>query len=79
MKITLTGFKDIKKELPEDFDVCVLILKNGVYTAGCWDTGLYATEDGSPGCFRQGCGGVIDFKYVKYWLPIEKIERSFIL
>ena len=52
-EITLTGFRFIKDMLPQDFEVCIIIEKNGQLSAGCWDTGLWSTENGKAGSFRQ--------------------------
>lgn len=45
-KITLTGFHFIKDMLPHDFEVCLIIEKNGHLSAGCWNTGSWSTENG---------------------------------
>ena len=71
-EITLKGFSFIKDKLPDDFEVCLLVLKDGRLSAGCWDTGMWSTENGKPGCFRQSRGGVIEVDYVLAWLPIEE-------
>lgn len=71
-EVTLKGFTFIKDRLPDDFEVCLIVEKGGNLSAGCWDTGLWSTENGKPGCFRQSRGGVIDVDYVLAWLPIEK-------
>lgn len=34
-EITLTGFHFIKDMLPQDFEVCLIIEKNGHLSAGC--------------------------------------------
>ena len=47
IRVTLTGFHYIKDgDYPNDFEVYLLILKDNSLSAGCWDTGLYATEGG---------------------------------
>lgn len=58
IRVTFTGFHYIKDgDYPNDFEVCLLILKDNSLSAGCWDTGLYATEGGNqPGAFRQARG-----------------------
>lgn len=72
-EITLTGFHFIKDMLPQDFEVCLIIEKNGHLSAGCWDTGLWSTENGKKaGSFRQSRGGVIELDDVLAWLPIEE-------
>ena len=71
-EITLTGFHFIKDVLPQDFEVCLIIEKNGHLSAGCWDTGLWSTENGKAGSFRQSRGGVIELDNVLAWLPIEE-------
>ena len=71
-EVTLKGFTFIKDGLPEDFEVCLIVEKDGNLSAGCWDTGVRSTENGKPGCFRQSRGGVIDVDYVLAWLPIEE-------
>ena len=71
-EITLTGFCFIKDMLPQDFEVCIIIEKNGHLSAGCWDTGLWSTENGKAGSFRQSRGGVIELDNVLAWLPIEE-------
>lgn len=45
-EITLTGFHFIKDMLPQNFEACLIIEKNGHLSAGCWDTGLWSTENG---------------------------------
>lgn len=72
LDIPITKFTDIGDRLPDDFEVCLIVEKNGRLTAGCWDTGLYARNGGKPGCFKQSRGGAIDIDSVKAWLPIEK-------
>ena len=79
IEITLKGFQYREDGiLPEDFEVYLLVLNDGSLSAGCWDTGLYSTEDGAPGCFRQSRGMSIDFDLVRAWLPIEdkRIEEE---
>ena len=71
-EITLTGFHFIKDVLPHNFEVCLIIEKNGHLSAGCWDTGLWSTENGKEGSFRQSRGGVIELDNVLAWLPIEE-------
>lgn len=72
ISVTLTGFRYIEDGfLPQDFEVCLLVLADGMLSAGCWDTGLYSREGGEPGCFRQSRGGNIIIDLVKAWLPIE--------
>lgn len=74
-ELTLKGFSHIKDTLPDDFEVCLIIEKNGHLSAGCWDTGLRSTDDGKiPGCFRQSRGGFIGLDDVLAFLPIEKAE-----
>ena len=65
IRVTFTGFHYIKDgDYPNDFEVCL--------SAGCWDTGLYATEGGKqPGAFRQARGCFIDVDYVKAWTKLE--------
>ena len=71
-EVTLKGFTFIKDRLPDDFEVCLIVVKNGHLSAGCWSTGLWDTENGKPGSFRQSRGGVIEPDGVLAWLPIEK-------
>lgn len=61
-------------DLPDDFEVCLIVERTGHLSAGCWDTGTLATKDGAPGEFRQSRGGIIDLDYVWAWLPIEEYE-----
>lgn len=61
-------FKDIREELPELFQVCLLVLTDNMLSAGC-----YSQIDDSPGEFHQARGGIIDIEYVKYWIGIEHI------
>lgn len=73
-------FKDfhlIEDELPDDFEVCLIVLKDGMLTAGCWDTGLHSRENGAPGCFRQSRGMSISIDLVQAWLPIEEYKIEF--
>ena len=71
-EVTLKGFNYIKDRFPDDFEVCMIIEKNGRLSAGCWETGGRSAENGKPGSFRQGQGGVIECDDVLAWLPIEK-------
>lgn len=71
-KVTLKGFTYMKERLPDDFAVCIIVYKDGRLSAGSWDTGLWSTENGKPGCFRQGRGGVIEPESVLAFLPIEE-------
>lgn len=74
-EVTLKGFNYIKDRLPDDFEVCLIVEKDGHLSAGCWDTGLWSTDHGKiPGSFRQSRGGVLEFDSVLAWLPIEKTE-----
>lgn len=52
-EITLKGFSFIKDKLPDEFEVCLIVEKNGDLSVGCWDTGVWSAENGKPGCFRQ--------------------------
>lgn len=78
IRVTFTGFHYIKDDdYPNDFEVYLLILKDNSLSAGCWDTGLYATEGGKqPGAFRQARGCFIDADYVKAWTKLEDIIFS---
>ena len=71
-EVTLKGFTFTKDRLPDDFEVCLIIEKDGHLSAGCWDTGKYSTENGEPGCFRQSRGGIIEADDVLAWLPLEE-------
>ena len=74
-ELTLKGFSYIKDTLPDDFEVCLIIEKNGHLSAGCWNTGLRSTDHGKiPGSFRQSRGGVLEFDSVLELLPIDKTE-----
>lgn len=59
IRVTFTGFHYIKDDdYPNDFEVYLLILKDNSLSAGCWDTGLYATEGGKQParCIPTGKG-----------------------
>lgn len=72
ISVTLTGFRYIEDGfLPEDFEVCLLVLADGFLSAGCWDRGVYSREGGESGCFRQSRGTKISKDLVKAWMPIE--------
>lgn len=74
-EVTLKGFNYIKDKLPDDFEVCLIVGKDGHLSGGCWDTGVWSTDHGKiPGSFRQSRGGVLEFDSVLAWLPIEKTE-----
>ena len=38
-EVTLKGFNYIKDRFPDDFEVCLIVEKDGHLSAGCWDTG----------------------------------------
>lgn len=40
-EVTLKGFNYIKDRLPHDFEVCLIVEKDGHLSAGCWDTGVW--------------------------------------
>ena len=73
--VTLTDFiLNDGKNMPEEFEVYVVIMEDGSLSAGCWDEGSYYTEQGLPGCFAQSRGGSIKLSEVKAWIPIEKFH-----
>lgn len=37
-EVTLKGFRYLKDRYPDDFEVCLIVEKNGHLSAGCWDT-----------------------------------------
>ena len=46
LKVTVTGFTFAEDgNLPEDFEVYLIVLKDGRLSAGCWDTGLDSCKD----------------------------------
>ena len=70
----MTGIR-IKDRLPDDFEVCLIVEKDGHLNAGCWGTGVWSTNHRKiPGSFRQSRGGVLEFDSVLAWLSIEKTE-----
>lgn len=71
-EVTLKGFTYMKQSIPDDFEVYIIVLKDGRLSAGSWDTGLWSTENGEPGSFRQGRGLVIEPESVLAFLPIEE-------
>jgi len=72
-EVSLNGFTYIKDRMPGDFEVCIIIEKSGHLSAGCWDTGLWSTDNGrKPGSFRQARGGIIEADDVLAFLEIEK-------
>ena len=77
-EITLKGFTFMKDKLPNDFEVCLIVENSGHLSAACWYPGLWSTEGGKPGSFRQSRGGIISPEYVLAWLPIEhtSIEKN---
>lgn len=52
-EITLKGFTFMKDKLPNDFEVCLIVENSGHLSAACWYPGLWSTEGGKPGSFRQ--------------------------
>ena len=38
-EVTLKGFNYIKDRLPNNFEVCLIVEKDGHLSAGCWNTG----------------------------------------
>lgn len=75
--LKLDDFYFIKEKLPEEFEMCLIVLRNGKLTAGCWDTGLYSRENGESGAFRQSRGMTISLDSVWAWLPIEEYKLEF--
>lgn len=71
-EVTLKGFHYMKDRFPDNFEICLIVEKDGHLSAGCWDTGLWSTENGKQGSFRQSRGGVIEPDDVLAWLPIEE-------
>ena len=70
--VSLTGFTFIADRLPNDFEECLIVEKDGHLSAACWYTGISRTCDGEPGIFYQSRGGVLQVRDVLAWLPIEK-------
>lgn len=71
-EVNLKGFNYIRDRLPDDFEVCLIVEKDGHLSAGCWNTWVQSIKNGQPGIFRQSRGGVIEHDDVLAWLPIEE-------
>lgn len=71
-EVNLKGFNYIRDRLPDDFEVCLIVEKDGHLSAGCWNMGGQSIKNGQPGIFRQSRGGVIEHDDVLAWLPIEE-------
>ena len=72
LNINLSGFCFADEgKLPEDFEVYLIVLKDGGLSAGCWDTGSVSCQDGEPGCFLQSRGGSISLEDALAWKAIE--------
>ena len=65
-EVMLKSFTYMKDRIPDNFEVCLIVEKNGYLSAGCWDTGVWSTDYGKvPGSFRQSRGDVIFYMDVQ--------------
>lgn len=79
IRVTFTGFHYIKDDdYPNDFEVCLLILKDNSLSAGCLPPSVaYNPVSQQPGAFRQARGCFIDVDYVKAWTKLEDKVYNF--
>ncbi len=59
---------------PTDFELVLVVMKDGDLSAGCVDRGSYYTEDNWRGVIRQGRGGIIEYDDILAWKPIEQMN-----
>lgn len=73
ININLTDFFFIKDGMyPAEFEVVLAVMKDGSLTAGCATKGSDYDKEYPKGILRQGRGGVIDFKDILAWKPLEE-------
>lgn len=77
IEITLKKFHYMEDEIPEDFEVCFLLLDDGTISAGCWDRGIMSLEIDPRGVFRQSRGGIVDPDFVVAWKTLENPEEVY--
>ena len=67
LSVTLSNFILMEEAEPEEFEVYLLICKDGQMSAGCYTTGTNYQQ----GVFRQSRGGVWEREDIYAILPIE--------
>ncbi len=67
LPVTLSNFILMEEAEPEDFEVYLLITKDGQMSAACYTTGTLYPQ----GVFRQSRGGVWEKEDIYAILPIE--------
>ena len=75
IKIELTDYFFIEDEIyPDEFELILVIDKDGHLSAGCVDKGSAYRTYGSYGVIRQGRGGIITFDNIIAWKPIDGLK-----
>ena len=59
---------------PTDFEVVLVVMKDGDLSGGCVERGSRYTDENWRGVIRQNRGGVIDYEDILAWKPIENIN-----
>ena len=67
LSVTLSNFILMEEAEPEEFEVYLLICKDGQMSAGCYTTGTLYPQ----GVFHQSRGGVWEKEDIYAILPIE--------
>ena len=75
IKIELTDFFFVEDEIyPDEFELILVIDKDGHLSAGCVDNGSAYRSYGSCGVIRQGRDGIISFDDIIAWKPIDGLK-----
>ena len=72
IKIELTDFFFVEDEIyPDEFELILVIDKQGNLSAGCVDKGYQYSENNPHGVICQSRGGVMFFEDIIAWKPID--------
>ncbi len=75
IEITLTDFFFVEDGIyPEEFELVLVIDKQGELSAGCMSIEEYYAKDHPEGLIRQSRGGVIFFEDIIAWKPIDCLK-----
>lgn len=75
LEIILKNFFFVKDGfLPNEFETCIIIEKNGSLNVGIWDESDIAKTTDKQGSFFDGIGGHISADNVIAWKPLDGIK-----
>lgn len=74
ISFTLTDFFFVEDGVyPDDFELVLVVLKDGRLSGGCAERGLEHTKNNPKGVIHQSRGGVIEYEDIIAWKPLEEV------